>query len=136
VLAADLAWKIEAYGFPSAGQRQVSEGGFAISLARSLGIIGPYNDSESDARNALSALGISPTFGWLSDYPVTQPFIDDLYKVIGEAADVGRLDIPKEMALDELDALAARLVFPLRSTENCFSRKNRRCRDIGSVAEM
>jgi hypothetical protein len=116
VPTADQAWPEEGSGVPPVAQTVVREGDFAIALAEALGV--GSAQSEAEAERDLVAVGISPPNGWISDYPVTPDVIDALYKAVGEAADAGRLNMTRQMALEKYEGLTASLDLPIRPDED------------------
>jgi len=90
---------------PPISQPLVREGTFAINLANELKMGTPTNEAE--AESMLSAAGIAPRNGWISDYPVTPDIVGELQTSINEAADAGTLDIGRDAALKSLQDVAA-----------------------------
>ncbi|MGO9379585.1 MAG: hypothetical protein ACLPN1_07455 [Dissulfurispiraceae bacterium] len=84
-------------GTPSVGQPLVREGTLALQLAESLKIGNPQ--SEVEAENELSDVGIAPGNGWIMDYPVTPDIAVELRSSIGSAADSKKLTMGRDEAL-------------------------------------
>lgn len=97
---------------PPVEQTLVREGDFALSLAQILGV--GRAESETEAERDLTALGIAPQYGWISDYPVTPGVIDELYEAVGFAADRGDLALHRQEALRRFDGLLVQLDLPIR----------------------
>ncbi len=88
---------------PSVGQQVIREGDYAIELVKTLKI-GPV-EKEIDAETALANIGIAPTSGWISNFPVTPDIIVQLQTAIDAAADAGKLPMNKADAEQAFAAL-------------------------------
>ncbi|MHB8174502.1 MAG: hypothetical protein ACYDFU_08620, partial [Nitrospirota bacterium] len=88
---------------PSVGQQVIREGDYAIELVQALKI-GPQ-EKEADAETALANIGIAPTSGWISNFPVTPDIIAELQTSIDAAADAGKLQMNKTDAEQAFAAL-------------------------------
>src|SRR5512135_2368211 len=86
---ASLAQYSAGTGQPSIGQVLVREGDYAVRLSKALGV--SQTDNEAEAESHLASLGIAPTGGWISDYPVTPDIIGQLQVSIESASTAGRL---------------------------------------------
>lgn len=89
----------------------VREGEFAVKLAGSLNIGQAQNEAE--AESMLSAVGIAPRNGWISDYPVTPDILAEVQNATGEAADSKKLAIGRDEALRALRTSALELEIPI-----------------------
>ena len=57
----------------------------------------------------MSGIGIEPKNGWIAEYPVTPPVIDEIEKSVAAAADAAKLEMGKEQALNVLADLKTEL---------------------------
>lgn len=96
---------------PPVSQPLVREGDFAASLAETLGL-GTAND-EAQAENMLSAVGIEPKNGWVSDYPVTPDIVGELQDAAASAADSGQLKLTRAEAVKSVQTLATDYNLPV-----------------------
>jgi hypothetical protein len=78
---------------PPVAQPLIREGDFAVRLAEALKI-GMVN-SEAEAEDMLTAVGIQPRNGWIADYPVTPDVYGEIWNSMEAAADAGRLPMDK-----------------------------------------
>ena len=78
-------------------QTLVREGDFAISLSEALKV--GTTDNEATAEDSLNAAGITPSNGWVSDYPVTPDIVGELKEMVGKAADFNKLGMSRDDAL-------------------------------------
>jgi hypothetical protein len=85
---------------PPVSQVLVAEGDFALKLAPALGLGTP--NSEAEAEDMLTSVGIAPKNGWIADYPITPIVIGDLQNAVTGAADAHKLPIGKDDALTAL----------------------------------
>ena len=84
-------------GAPPVSQALVSEGDFALKLAAALKVGTPTD--EAQAEDMLTAAGIAPKNGWISDYPVTPNIVGELQNAVATAADSKELPMGKDEAL-------------------------------------
>ena len=94
-------------GAPPVGAPIVREGDFAVSLEQALGV-GTSQD-EVQAESTLGGLGISPSNGWIADYPVTPDIFGELQNATAAAADAGKLPMSRDEALARLGDLSAKM---------------------------
>jgi hypothetical protein len=92
---------------PPISQSLVPEGDFAIKLAPALGL--GTLESEAQAEDLLTSVGIAPKNGWIADYPVTPDIIGELQDGVAFAADSKRLPMGKEDALKSFQNLTVEL---------------------------
>ncbi len=85
---------------PPVAPTLVREGDFATELVTELNLGTAQNEAE--AESMLTAAGIAPRNGWISDYPVTPDIVAELQQAIGEAAEANRLPLAKDAALNAL----------------------------------
>jgi hypothetical protein len=90
---------------PAIEQPLVPEGDFAMKLVGSLkmGAI----ETEAQAEDMLSSVGIAPRNGWIADYPVTPDIIGELQKAVVAAADSNKLPMGRVEALKAFQNLTA-----------------------------
>jgi hypothetical protein len=90
---------------PPVAPALVPEGDFAMKLVVSLkmGAI----ETEAQAEDMLSSVGIAPRNGWIADYPVTPDIIGELQKAVVAAADSNKLPIGRDEALKGFQDLTA-----------------------------
>jgi hypothetical protein len=100
LLAARSSWSA-----PPVAQPLVREGDFAASLMDSLGL-GPAN-SEEEAENVLTSVGVMPKNGWVADYPVTPDIVAELLDSVVAAAGYRRLAMTRDEALGAFEALTS-----------------------------
>jgi len=84
-------------GAPPVSQALVPEGDFALKLAPALGLGTP--NSEAQAEDMLTSVGIAPKNGWIADYPVTPIVVGEVEDAVNGAADAHKLPIGKDDAL-------------------------------------
>ena len=105
-----------AYGnqaVPPVGQPLVSEGVFALELVKAFNI-GQVQD-EAQAEGFLSSIGIEPSNGWISDYPVTPDIAAEIQSNVAAAADANQLPMGKEEALSAVGDVLANLGLAIQS---------------------
>ncbi len=90
---------------PPVSQALVPEGDFALKLVTALKLGTP--ESEAQAEDTLTSVGIAPKNGWIADYPVTPDMIGELRDAVATAADSKKLPMEKEEALKALQDVAA-----------------------------
>jgi len=88
---------------PPIAQPLVREGEFAGKLVEALRMTPAQ--SEAEAENILTAVGISPQRGWIADYPVTPIGLVEIEKGVASAADTGKLGMSREEALKAMGDL-------------------------------
>jgi hypothetical protein len=90
---------------PPVAPALVPEGDFAMKLVVSLkmGAI----ETEAQAEDMLSSVGIAPRNGWIADYPVTPDIIGELQKAVVAAADSNKLPMGRDEALKAFQNLTA-----------------------------
>lgn len=105
-------------GPPPIGQPLVREGDFAVKLTEALSL--GRAETEIEAENQLSEVGISPKNGWIADYPVTPDIIDELYKAVREAATSGKIPLSVDAALQKMHDVVSQsgLSIEMQSGEN------------------
>jgi len=84
-------------GTPPVAQPLVPEGDFALKLATGIKLGTP--NSEAQAEDMLTSVGIAPRNGWIADYPVTPDIIGELQDAVATAADSKKLPMEKVEAL-------------------------------------
>jgi len=92
-------------GAPPVSQTLVPEGDFALKLAPALGLGTP--NSEAQAEDMLTSVGIAPKNGWIADYPVTPIVVGEIQSAVTGAADAHKLPIGKDDALTAFRNLTA-----------------------------
>jgi hypothetical protein len=97
---------------PPIGQILIREGDFAVKLTEVLKVGQPQ--SEAEAENMLSSIGVTPQNGWIADYPMTPDIIGELQNAIGTAADSGKLGMKKDEAMKTFQELTAQQGLPIR----------------------
>jgi len=97
--------KQEAATPPPVAAPLVREGDFALKLVGALNIGTARNEAE--AESMLTAVGIAPRNGWISDYPVTPDIIAELQKAVSDAADARRLPMGRSDSLSALQNVEA-----------------------------
>jgi hypothetical protein len=95
---------------PPVAQTLVREGDFAIKLATELDLGNPSD--EATAEDMLTAAGVVPANGWLSDYPMTPDIIGQLKDAVSKSAAEGKLPMNNEEAVKGLYFLAAQMNLP------------------------
>ena len=95
---------------PPVAQTLVREGDFAIKLAAELDLGKPSD--EATAEDMLTAAGVVPANGWLSDYPMTPEIIGQLKDAVSKAAAEGKLQMNTDEAVKGLYYLAAQMNLP------------------------
>jgi hypothetical protein len=95
---------------PPVAQTLVREGDFAIKLAAELDLGRPSD--EATAEDMLTAAGVVPANGWLSDYPMTPQIIGQLKDAVSKAAAEGKLHMNADEAVKGLYYLAAQMNLP------------------------
>lgn len=92
----------------------LSQGEFALHLARSLEIPMADPAGQEEAMHALAALGIEPLDGWAAvDAPMTPQLVGELRHAVTNAAAAGRLQGDPAAALAAFTELIADLGLPL-----------------------
>jgi hypothetical protein len=92
-------------GAPPVAQPLVPEGDFALKLVPALKLGTP--NSEAQAEDMLTSVGITPKNGWIADYPVTPIIIGELQDAIVAASDANKLPMGKDEALNAFQNLIA-----------------------------
>jgi hypothetical protein len=95
---------------PPVAQPLVREGDFAIKLAAELDLGNPAD--EAIAEDMLVKVGVAPSNGWLSDYPVTPEIIGQLQTSIAKAASDGKLPMNSDEATRGLYSLTQHMNLP------------------------
>jgi len=90
---------------PPVSQPLIPEGDFALKLVTTLKVGTP--NSEAQAEDMLTSVGITPKNGWIADYPVTPIIIDELEDAIVAASDANKLPMGKDEALNAFQNLLA-----------------------------
>jgi hypothetical protein len=88
---------------PAVSQQLVPEGDFALKLVPALGLGTP--NSEAQAEDMLTSVGVAPKNGWIADYPVTPIIIGELQNSVVAAADDQKLPMGKDEALQAFQAV-------------------------------
>lgn len=92
----------------------VSQGEFALRLARTLAIPIADDAGPEEAMQSLAALGIEPLDGWAAaDAPMTPQIVGELRHAVTNAAAAGRLQVEPAAALAAFTELVAHLGLPL-----------------------
>jgi hypothetical protein len=89
---------------PPVSQALIPEGDFALKLVPAIGLGTP--DSEAQAEDMLTSVGIAPRNGWIADYPVTPDIMGELQNGVATAADSKKLPMGKDDALKAFQDLA------------------------------
>jgi hypothetical protein len=92
-------------GAPPVAQPLVPEGDFALKLVPTLKLGTP--NSEAQAEDMLTSVGITPKNGWIAEYPVTPIIIGELQDAIVAASDANKLPMGKDEALNAFQNLIA-----------------------------
>ncbi len=92
---------------PPVQQTLVPESVLATQLAEALKL-GAAND-EAKAETLLSGVGIEPSNGWITDYPVTPMVLGDIEKDVAAASDNKKIALNKKQALKMLGDLKTKL---------------------------
>jgi hypothetical protein len=95
---------------PPVAQTLVREGDFAIKLAAELDLGSPEN--EASAEDMLTAAGVAPVNGWISDYPMTPEVLGQIQSSFADAAADNKLPMTTEQATKGLYDLASRMGLP------------------------
>jgi hypothetical protein len=90
---------------PAIAQTLVPEGDFAMKLVVSLKM--GTTETEAQAEDILSSVGITPRNGWIADYPMTPDIVVELQKAVMAAADSNKLPMGNQEALEAFNHLAA-----------------------------
>lgn len=90
---------------PPVAQPLVPEGDFALKLVTALKLGTP--ESEAQAEDMLTSVGIAPRNGWIADYPVTPDIIGELQSAVTVAADSQKLPMGTDEALNAFRNLIA-----------------------------
>ena len=117
---------------PSLEQNLVPEGVFATQLAEALKV-GSALD-EAKAESGLSAVGIEPKSGWISDYPVTPTVIGDIEKGVSNAAEQGKIAMGKDEALKVMGDVKAKLGLDVNPGPNAPAALTNKPRELAIYA--
>jgi hypothetical protein len=90
---------------PPISQELVAEGEFAMELASGLKLGTPA--TEVQAEDMLTAAGIAPKNGWISDYPMTPIVIGQVRDAVAAAADSKKIPMGRDEALKTFEDLTA-----------------------------
>jgi hypothetical protein len=90
---------------PPVSQALVPEGDFALKLVPALGLGTP--NSEAQAEDMLTSVGIAPKNGWIADYPITPDIIGELEDAVTGSSDANKLSMGKDEALKAFQELTA-----------------------------
>jgi hypothetical protein len=90
---------------PPVAPTLVREGDFATELVTELNL--GTTENEAEAESILTASGIAPRNGWISDYPVTPDIVAELHQAVWDAAEANRLPMGKGAALKALQNVEA-----------------------------
>lgn len=96
---------------PPVSPSLVRQGDFANTLAYELNLGRPF--SEEHAQQMLADIGIAPTNGWVSDYPMTPDVIGELQDGVIKAANHGYLSINQTEAVNIFQSLIADFELPI-----------------------
>jgi hypothetical protein len=95
----------EAAKAPPVSQQLIPEGDFALKLATALKLGTP--ETEVQAEDMLTAVGIAPKNGWIADYPMTPIIINQVRNAVVAAAALNKLPMGKDEALQTFEGLTA-----------------------------
>lgn len=109
---------------PPVAQTLVPEGAFAMELAKVLGL-GEAQD-EAQAEKVLSAAGIEPSNGWISEYPVTPDMVVEIKKEVVDAAREERIDLNETEARQAVSDLLSGLKLNITEEDRASAANNRR----------
>jgi len=90
---------------PPISQSLVPEGDFALRLATALKLGKP--ETEVQAEDTLTLVGIAPKNGWIADYPMTPIIIGQVQNAVIAAAALKKLPMGKDEALQAFQGLTA-----------------------------
>jgi hypothetical protein len=90
---------------PSISQSLVPEGDFALKLATALKLGTP--ETEAQAEDMLTSVGITPKNGWIANYPMTPIIIGQVQNALIAAAALKKLPMGKDEALQAFQGLNA-----------------------------
>jgi hypothetical protein len=90
---------------PPVSQQLVPEGDFALKLVTALKLGTP--ETEVQAEDILTSVGIAPENGWIADYPMTPIIIGQVQNAVVAAAALNKLPIGKDQALQAFQAVTA-----------------------------
>ena len=90
---------------PPISQSLVPEGDFALKLATALKLGTP--ETEAQAEDMLTSVGIAPKNGWIADYPMTPIIIGQVQNALIAAAALKKLPMGKDEALQAFQELTA-----------------------------
>jgi hypothetical protein len=90
---------------PPISQSLVPEGDFALKLATALKLGTP--ETEAQAEDILTSVGIAPKNGWIADYPMTPIIIGQVQNALIAAAALKKLPMGKDEALQAFQGLNA-----------------------------
>jgi len=86
---------------PSIEQPLIREGDLAVQLTAALSM--GTSQSEAEAENRLSEVGIMPKNGWMADYPVTPDILAELSAAVRAAADAKKIPLAPDAAVQRLN---------------------------------
>ena len=89
---------------PPVAQSLVREGDFAVKLAEALKVGVP--ESEVAAESMLASIDITPSNGWIADYPVTPEIVSQLQSSIKAAVKSGKLGMSMTTAMAALQTVS------------------------------
>jgi hypothetical protein len=90
---------------PPISQSLVPEGDFALKLATALKLGTP--ETEAQAEDMLTSVGIAPKNGWIANYPMTPIIIGQVQNALIAAAALKKLPMGKDEALQAFQGLNA-----------------------------
>ena len=90
---------------PPVSQQLIPEGDFALKLATALKLGTP--ETEAQAEDMLTLVGIAPKNGWIADYPMTPIIIGQVQSALIAAAALKKLPMGKDEAFQALQGLNA-----------------------------
>jgi hypothetical protein len=96
---------------PAISQALVPEGDFALQLVSALKLGTP--NSEVQAEDMLTSVGIAPKNGWIAEYPVTPIIIGELQNSVATAADSRKLPMGRDEALKAFQDLTTEFGLPV-----------------------
>ncbi len=98
-------------GAPPIEQPLVGEGDFAVKLANALNLT--TSNDEAASENALFSIGIAPSNGWISDYPMTPDIIAEVRGSTARAASSGSLKMAEAEAAGIVDNVSIDMNLPV-----------------------
>jgi hypothetical protein len=90
---------------PPVSQQLVAEGDFALKLVTALKLGTP--ETEVQAEDILTLVGIAPKNGWIADYPMTPIIIGQVQNAVVAAAALNKLPTEKDEALQAFQTVTA-----------------------------